>query len=196
MITRIFTVFTLALLIGVGCAPKGNNSGSAANPMADSMKAAYTAFSAAWDAGKTDEFGKYLTTNAVDHNLMPGQEQGLAGVQKFAAMLHAAYPDMKSTVEDMRVDGNVLTARFKVSGTNSGPFMGMPPTNKKISDVMGIDQLMWQDGKFTEHWGLFDDHSMMQQLGLAPPMGAMPPPGAMPPGGDHMPNSKPNDKKM
>ena len=50
----------------------------------------------------------------------------------------------------------------------------MPATNKKMTDVMGIDQLRWENGKFAEHWGLFDDRTMMMQLGLMTPPGAPP----------------------
>jgi hypothetical protein len=50
----------------------------------------------------------------------------------------------------------------------------MPPTNKKMTDVMGIDMIRWENGKFVEHWGLFDDHAMMSQLGLMPPPGGPP----------------------
>ena len=156
------------------CAKKDGGADMSKNAKADSMKAAYTAVTNAWDAGKPDEFDKYISVDSKDNNMMPGQKPGLAGMKEFAGMLKAAYPDMKTTIEDMRVDGDVLTARFRMSGTNSGPFMGMPATNKKLTNVMGIDQVRWDNGKFVEHWGLFDDHTMMVQLGLAPEMGGAP----------------------
>ena|ERR1700733_11124586 len=173
MITRISIVVAFVALFATGCM-KNNSASSGSNAAADSMKAAYTSFSAAWDAGKVDEFDKYMAVNGVDHNLMMGQEPGLAGLKKFAAGLHTAFPDMKTTIEDMRVDSNILTVRFRVTGTNSGPMMMMPATNKKITDIMGIDQCRWENGKFAEHWGLFDDHAMMMQLGLLPPPGGPP----------------------
>jgi steroid delta-isomerase-like uncharacterized protein len=173
MITRISFVFAFFLVLTTGCMKKESAAVNGSNPTADSMKAAYTAFSAAWDAGKVDEFDKYLSPNFNEHMLMQGQEPGLAGLKKFASEIHTAFPDSKATIEDMRVDGDVLVARARVTGTNSGPMMGMPATNKKISGVMDIDMMRWENGKFVEHWGLFDDHTMMTQLGMMPP-----PPGA------------------
>jgi predicted ester cyclase len=142
-----------------------------ANPRADSMKNAYKAVSTAWDAGNVDEFDKYVSVNSVDHNAMPGMKPGLAGMKEFAKVLKTAYPDMKSTIEDMRADGDVLTVRFAVTGTNSGPMHGgMPATNKKMTGVEGINMMRWENGKFVESWGLFDAMNMMEQLGMMPPM--------------------------
>ncbi|HYM21425.1 MAG TPA: ester cyclase [Candidatus Kapabacteria bacterium] len=173
---------------------KEGGAAMGANATADSMKAAYKAFSDDWDAGKSADFDKYMTADAIDHNPMPGQKPGLQGVKDMAAMLKASFPDMKSTIQDMRVDGDILTARFTVTGTNTGPMMhGMPATNKKMTDVMGIDQLRWSNGKFVEHWGVFDVMSMMNQLGMMPP-----PPGAgapPPAGGDKKMDDKMMEKK-
>ena len=169
-----------AAFIAVGCQKKTEGTSESGNARADSMKAAYKAVSTAWDAGKTEEFDKYIAVNSVDHNAMPGQKPGLAGMKEFASILKTAYPDMKSTIEDMRIDGDNLIARFRMTGTNSGPFMGMPATNKKI-DVMGIDWVKWENGKFTEHWGAMEEMKMMKQLGLMPEMhGAPPATGAAP----------------
>ena len=174
-----------AVFVMAGCAKKESAStDSSKNAKADSMKAAYTAMSTAWDAGKVDEFDKYITANSVDHDAMPGQKPGIAGLKEMASMMKVAYPDMKSTIDYIGVDGDILTARYHMAGTNSGPMMGMPATNKKVN-VEGVDFVKWENGKFTEHWGVFDAMGMMQQLGLAPMPGA-------PPAGD---KGKPMDKK-
>ena len=60
-----------------------------------------------------------------------------------------------------------------MTGTNSGPFMGMPATNKKV-DIMGIDWIKWENGKFTDHWGAMEDMKMMTQLGMMPDMNHQP----------------------
>ena len=46
--------------------------------------------------------------------------------------------------------------------------MGMPATNKKI-DVEGVDIIRFKNGKAVEHWGVYDNMKMMQQLGMMPP---------------------------
>lgn len=191
MITRILLVCAIGAVFAAGCMKKEGGAAAGANATADSMKAAYKAVSDAWDAGKVDEFDKYVATNSVDHDAMPGQKPGLEGMKEFAKMMHSWFPDMKSTIEDMRVDGDVLTARYSMSGTNSGSMMGMPATNKKVDAIKGFDQVRWQNGKFVEHWGVFDAMGLMQKLGLAPMPGAAPAAG-----GDKMGSDKGGEKKM
>lgn len=61
-----------------------------------------------------------------------------------------------------------MVGRAKVTGTNTGSFMGMPATDKTI-DIQAIDIVhIGEDGLAQEHWGIMDMMSMMQQLGLAP----------------------------
>ncbi|MEI8134337.1 MAG: ester cyclase [bacterium] len=188
MKSRFFLLALAVTFMAVGCQKKEGAPDMAMNAKADSMKTAYKAVSDAWDAGKTDQFDKYITTNMVDHDPMPGQKPGLAGMKDMVAMMKTSFPDMKSTVDYMGVDGDILTVRFHMAATNSGAMMGMPPTGKKVN-VQGIDQMRWENGKFVEHWGVFDAMGMMQQMGLMPSHDGMPPP----PDGAAM--AKPEEKK-
>jgi hypothetical protein len=43
----------------------------------------------------------------------------------------------------------------------------MPATNKKV-DGRGMDWTRWENGKFVERWGAFEEMKMMQQLGMMP----------------------------
>lgn len=156
----------------------GKNDGAhdGNNAKADSMKTAYTALVAAMDAAAVDELGKYVAETAVDHNAMPGQKPGLAGLKDMVTMWKSSFSDVKTTVEKMYVDGDILIAHLRWQGTNTGPMMpGMPATNKKV-DNYGIDWTRWENGKFVERWGAFEEMKMMDQLGLMPPMGGAPAP--------------------
>jgi hypothetical protein len=41
-------------------------------------------------------------------------------------------------------------------------------------DIMGIDEVKWENGKFTDHWGAMEEMKMMTQLGMMPPMDGAP----------------------
>jgi predicted ester cyclase len=170
MISRTILVVFLAAFTLASCAKKESGAASA-NATADSMKAAYVAMTAAWDGGKASDLEKYVSADFVLRNAMPGTKGNLEDMKKMAAMVSTAYPDMKSTVEDMRVDGDVITARIRMQGTNTGPDMGMPATNKKI-DVMAMSMYRWKNGKFVEGWFTMEEMKMMTQLGMMPEMGA------------------------
>lgn len=185
---RIAVVFAFSLVLAAGCMKKGGTAdGGGGMSAADSMKAAWTALQSDFDAGKVDEFDKYVSANMVEHNPLPGQGPGLDGLKKMATEMKVGFPDQKTTIDAIYVDSNILVARSSVTGTNSGPMMGMPATNKKMTGVMGINIVRWENGKFVEHWGLFDMNAMMMQLGL------MPPP---PSGGPAEGSGSPDKKKM
>jgi predicted ester cyclase len=71
------------------------------------------------------------------------------------------------TINFIVVRGDTVIAQTTTTGTNSGPNMGMPATNKKIN-MDGVDIVIIKDGKATEHWGFFEEMKMMTQLGLMP----------------------------
>jgi len=106
----------------------------------------------------------------VEHNPYPGQEPGVDGIVKMLVEWRASFPDMKVTIDDIIAHDDLVCIRTTMVGTNTGPMMGQPATNKTIK-VEGIDIVRIKEGKQTEHWGQFDVMGMMTQLGLMPPMG-------------------------
>jgi predicted ester cyclase len=83
-------------------------------------------------------------------------------------MYRAGFPDLRFEPEQFFVDGDRVAVYFRVTGTQSGEFMGIPPTGKSI-DIHGVDIVRFgDDGVGREHWGVFDAMGMMQQLGVVP----------------------------
>jgi steroid delta-isomerase-like uncharacterized protein len=118
--------------------------------------------------GDIDGFGDLLADDFVEHEPLEGFPQTKDGVKEFFRMQIAAFPDLKMTVEDVIASGDKVVVRIGVTGTNTGDFMGMTPTGKKV-DVQGIDIIRFgDDGLALEHWGVFDALAMMQQLGVVP----------------------------
>jgi steroid delta-isomerase-like uncharacterized protein len=106
--------------------------------------------------------------NFVDHALRPGMGQGIEGTRQFFHMQFTAFPDMQATLEDIIAEGDKVVTRMTLRGTNTGPFMGMPPTGKSATWSF-IDIFRIADGKLAEHWVEMDSGVLMQQLGLVPP---------------------------
>jgi hypothetical protein len=83
-------------------------------------------------------------------------------------MYRAAFPDLRMDAEDVLASGDKTVARVKATGTQQGELMGIPPAGKHV-DVQLIDITRFDDaGLVTEHWGVTDMMSMMQQLGVVP----------------------------
>lgn len=106
---------------------------------------------------------RYLVEDFVDHNPDHGQKAGREGVKDFFQHLFKAFPDLNVTTEQMLVDGDVVTVRSTLAGTQQGEFLGMPASGKTFSVTL-IDIIEIKDGKATQRWGLVDFPAMMAQL--------------------------------
>jgi steroid delta-isomerase-like uncharacterized protein len=120
------------------------------------------------NAGDIDGFGDLLADGFVEHEEIPGLEPTKDGVKTFFRMYLAAFPDLRMNVEDVLPSGDKVVARVRATGTHQGEFMGMPATGRSV-DVQMIDIIGFgADGLATEHWGVFDMLTMLQQLGAVP----------------------------
>ena len=120
------------------------------------------------NAGDIDGFGGLLADDFVEHEATPGLAPTKAGVKDFFRMQRAAFPDMLMDVQDVIASGDKVVVRARYTGTQSGEFMGIPPTGKGV-DVQLIDIFrLGGDGLVHEHWGVYDALAMMQQLGVVP----------------------------
>ena len=120
------------------------------------------------NAGDIDGFGALLAADFVEHEVVPGLQPTREGVMQFFRMYRAAFPDMRMEVQDVIASGDRVVVRARVTGTQTGPMMGMPATGKGV-DVQLIDIMgMGADGLCHQHWGVMDQLKMMQQLGVVP----------------------------
>ena len=120
------------------------------------------------NAGDIDGFGRQIADDFVEREELPGIPPTKAGVLQYFRMLIAAFPDIRMDVEDVIASGDKAVARVRVTGTHKGPFLGVPATGKS-ADVSLIDITRFgDDGLACEHWGVVDNLSLMQQLGVIP----------------------------
>jgi len=105
-----------------------------------------------WDQGHLDHAGMYIgptfVTHAVVTTLPPGQVAGA----DFLAQFRIGFPDMRSHADAILGDGDLVVVQWTITGTHTGTFLGVAPTNKPIT-VSGMDVLRVADNLFVEHWG-------------------------------------------
>lgn len=120
-----------------------------------------------WNRGNLAIFDELLSPTHIDHNPIPGQSPGVAGVKQNVSFYRAAFPDVRSTIEQQIAEGDRVVTRWTAMGVNSGSFMGAPPTGKAVT-ITGITINRVVGGKIVETWNNFDQLGMLQQLGMAP----------------------------
>ena len=151
-----FVIIAAIALFSLSSCAKKENPAVLAKLKADSMEIAYKAFIAAWDAGKVDEFDKYVGVNCLEkYQPMPGMKAGLPGLKEMATLIHMALPDNKTTLSRLYAEGDTLNLNYADTGMNTGPLNGMPPTNQKMTGE-GNYHVRWQNGKFIELESLMD----------------------------------------
>jgi steroid delta-isomerase-like uncharacterized protein len=78
-----------------------------------------------------------------------------------------AFPDLSFVIDDLIAENSRVAVRGRMTGTNTGPFHGHPPTGKRVT--MGyITICRIHNGKIAESWGYNDMPGLMRQLGTGP----------------------------
>ena len=99
-----------------------------------------------------------------------GGARGLDALKQFLSRVLTGFPDARWAVEDIIAEGDKVVVRFKFSGTHTGEWRGIPPTNKQIS-FGGAHTYRIAGGKVAEAlWGHSDSFTMYPQLGVTPPL--------------------------
>ena len=65
-------------------------------------------------------------------------------------------------------EGDLAVVHCRVTGTNTGEFMGAAPTTRSM-DITGMTMARVVDGRILEGWNSYDFLTMYQQLGVPPP---------------------------
>ncbi len=106
-------------------------------------------------------------TDFVYHGGGGEEIQGLKDYIESTSEMYNVIPDLHFTIDDMVAEGDKVAVRLTGTGTNKGAFMGIPPTNKKVT-VWEIEIDRFAGGKFVESWSRYDTFGLMQQLGAIP----------------------------
>lgn len=139
---------------------------------ADTNKAVVRAIEEAWNENRLDALDDLFTDNFVAHTAIPGMPPGIAGAKMAHAGSMQAFPDRRTSIEDLLADGDQVVARIRMTGTNTGglPWMGIPANGRTVStEWISIYRLA--DGKVVEHRAVMDILGMLQQLGAIPTPG-------------------------
>ena len=86
-------------------------------------------------------------------------------MRKLYGYMRAAFPDFHTKIHWQIVDGDRVTTYKTYDGTHEGDFLGIAPTHRKIH-FETVDVMRVRDGKITDHWGVGNLFSLMQQLGV------------------------------
>ncbi len=109
-----------------------------------------------------------FANDAVSHDpQQPNIARGPEGARQSMQVYTTAFPDSKLTIEREIAEGDYVVQYLRTTGVHSGPLGNIPATGKK-TDVTGVIISKLRDGKVVETWSLWDQLSLMQQIGVVP----------------------------
>ncbi len=116
--------------------------------------------------GSFDAVDELIARDAVFHTY-PFGDDPRAGMRAAIERVRAGLSDGQFTVHDLVAEGDLVAARMTTAATQSGPFMGMPPTGRRY-EIEELHLFRVRDGQVVEHWHQFDQLGLMRQLGVGP----------------------------
>lgn len=102
--------------------------------------------------------------DVIDHVAPPGLPPGKEGWRQKWAQMFGIFSDMHATIEHQVIDGDFISNRYTIRGTQTGSFAGLPATGRRF-EVLAIDMIRVRDGQIIEHWAVNDVMTMLAQLG-------------------------------
>jgi len=135
-----------------------------------SLRRTYQAIIDAVAAADLDALDLLIGDDIIDHDAVPGQAAGRAGIKYWVTMMHGAFEDLTGVVEDTVVEGDKIAARVTWQGIHRGEFVGVPGTGARVN-MQSVQILKFTDGLATEWWGTADIFGVLRQVGatVAPP---------------------------
>ena len=76
-----------------------------------------------------------------------------------------AAPDIRMEVLRVVSDCETVAVHFEARGTNTGEGAGLPATGRSVR-AQGVTFFKLRDGLIAEEWTVFDQYTMLRQLGL------------------------------
>ena len=116
--------------------------------------------------GNLDALDEVVSPDFIENEPGSGEGRGLEGLKDRVRELRTAFPDLQATIEDSFAGGDKICARVTFRGTNTGEFLGEPPTEKTMV-WEAIDICRFADGRMAEHWGQTDRLGLLEHVGLA-----------------------------
>jgi predicted ester cyclase len=142
--------------------------------MPDNKTIARRFFEELWNEEKLAVADDIIGADAVGRNPGALPHGGYPDFEKrIVVMLHRAFPDLHTTIEEQVAEGETVVTRWTQRGTHRGEFFGIAPTGKAVTGA-GVHIQRIKEGKIVEIWALTDAYGVLQQLGKVPELPAIP----------------------
>jgi predicted ester cyclase len=123
---------------------------------------------------------KHLTPDFRNHG---SHDDSLTGPESFKLTIRkqrSGFSDIRYEIHDFLSQGDRACVRWVMHGRHTGPFLGVPPTDK-IVEHHAVLILRFEGDRIAERWGIVDNFALLNFLRGTRPGGPGGPGGATPP---------------
>jgi steroid delta-isomerase-like uncharacterized protein len=107
----------------------------------------------------------YTDDGCVDSPLAGGTATGRDAVQRLYETYFRAFPDFTLRQESLLIDGNHAVILGRISGTDTGGFMGMAPSGRNVTAPVALFYEL-RDGLIVRERRIYDFTGVLVQVGL------------------------------
>jgi len=127
----------------------------------------------AFNTGNVSNVSDFISKQYFNHESQIDPIRGqLRGPTEFVDTVEnnrIAFPDLRHNEEAIIAQDDMVVSVINVTGTHTGNFFILPPTENEISyDAVHIYRI-GEDGKIVEHKAIRDDLTFLAQLGVIEP---------------------------
>ena len=120
-----------------------------------------------FNEGRDEEGERDFAPGGYAEEVGTGRRMTPAEATANARQWRTAFPDARGTITSKIIDGNKGAAEVVWRGTNSGSFMGQPPTGKSAT-VRAVVVVETDGRQVTRSAHYIDVAGMLAQLGITP----------------------------
>ncbi len=124
-------------------------------------------FEELFNQGNLAAADEIVSADYLNHNAVPGETPGRAGLTQFITDLHSAFRDLNFSIDDQIAEDDKVVTRWNATGIHQGEFAGVPATGKPVV-ITAINIHRVVDGQIQEGWLNWDALGLLQQLGVIP----------------------------
>jgi predicted ester cyclase len=120
------------------------------------------------DAWKRLDSKALAADHAVDGTIESpnaGHVKGRALIEEIYRMWFAAFPDLEFRIDDLVIDGDHTVVVATILGTDSGGFMGLPPSGKRFKMTACLIATIG-DHEIVHERRVYDFTGLLVQIGM------------------------------
>jgi steroid delta-isomerase-like uncharacterized protein len=120
--------------------------------------------------GRVEVLDDIVVEDFIDHGeALFGSLRGRENLKQGIQRTRSVFPDLVVTLHDIIANDNMVGVRGTMRCVQQGEFLGVPATSNELS-WLGLAMFRIVDGRIAERWFNSDGLSVVQQLGIVPPL--------------------------